>query len=125
MVTIKYGEALITSRVRRSLYYSMQHRLIVAYTGKNKIESSLLQNILHWKSLVKARSESALHTHISISKWISNDTATGDVVVQRKRRVQSRYPRCDETNEDTNHVIQCNSKYICELRCNLMTELKI
>ena len=70
-----------------------------------------------------ARKEAQLSTKI-ISKWVSKDTATGVAMVQRKKRLSSNCLLCNVPDEDTTHVLKCQSTSTTLHRNNLMVELE-
>ena len=60
---------------------------------------------------------------IFITKWLSGDTTTGKVTDQRKYYAKSNYHICDHLEDHTEHVLQCQSNGICELRDKTILEL--
>ena len=63
--------------------------------------------------------------NIFITKWISGDTATGSVMVQRKQRIDPKCPRCIFPEEDPRHVLTCQDAGVCELGENALLELRM
>ena len=59
-----------------------------------------------------------------ISKWVSEDTATGLVMVRRKQRDSSACPRCDAENEHLVHILSCPQQSAKETTQSLLTELE-
>lgn len=62
---------------------------------------------------------------IFVTKWISGDTATCCIIVQRKQSIDSKCPRCVHCEEGTNHVLICQEESIGETRVNALLELRI
>ena len=60
-----------------------------------------------------------------MAKWLSDDSATGKVMVQRKQHINSSCPRYDHPEEYTEHVLQCHSNDMCELRDNTILEMRM
>ena len=88
------------------------------------IPLTFLNNTIHKRVLTMARKEARLSTKIFISKWISKDTATGVTMVKRKKRLTSNCPLCNMPDEDTRHVLQCQSTAAKLHRNNIMAELE-
>ena len=80
------------------------------------IPNNTLQDIVHWDSLGQARKEAPLNLKIFITKWISKETATGIVMVQRKKRLLDNCPMCNIAQEDTTHILQCNEWNVIALK---------
>ena len=72
----------------------------------------------------KARCEARLHLKIFITKWASNVIPTGVVMCERRQRLSSNCPICDEKNEDTTHILKCKDPKVQSLRVDLLKELK-
>ena len=60
-----------------------------------------------------------------MSKWLSEDDATGTVMVQRKQRINSSCPRCIHPEENTTHVLLCQGEGIIEHRQSALEEIHI
>ena len=117
---------LITSRVQQSTYAHILHSNLVSwYSKKYNIDPRLMTDEVHWKSFKLARKENRSGTNIFISKWFSENTATGNVMVMRKQRINASCPRCTYPDEDTTHVLLCQGEGICELRKATLLELRV
>ena len=93
--SITCDDNLITSRVQQSIYAHILHfKLVSWYSEKYNINAELMSDEVNWKSFKLARKESRFGTNIFISKWLSDDTATGKLMVMRKQRINASCPRC-------------------------------
>ena len=123
--TVKCNGVIIGSSIQQSLYHSILHSKMVSRLSiLLKIPEYILLNTVHWKVLSTARKEARLTSKIFISKWVSKTTATGIVMVQRKQRLLSNCPLCNLPDEDTTHVLQCQSSSAISLKTNLLSELE-
>ena len=84
-----------------------------------------MNSIVCWEVMRKARKEAPLHLKIHITKWVSGETATGTVMVQRKQRQNSKCPMCHEPNETTSHILQCTSTSMQQVHEELLKEMKL
>ena len=75
-----------------------------------------MENEVNWKSYKLARKESRLSINICMSKWLGEDTTTRNVILQRKQRISFCCPRCVHPEENTKHVLLCQSGGIIEHR---------
>ena len=126
MGTIKINDNLVTSRIQQSLYVHIMHSKFLSwYSRKYKIDQGVMENEVNWKAYKLARKESRLSMNIFMSKWLSEDTATGNVMVQRKQRISSCCPRCVHPEENTSHVLLCQGEGIIEHRQSSLEELYI
>ena len=123
--TVACEGTLVGSKLQQSLYYTILHSESVARLAilLNKT-TFLLHQTVHWHVLTKARKEARLSTNICLSKWIRGDTATGKVMVQRKKRLLSNCPICNLPDEDTTHVLKCQAEQTISLRQNLLNEFQ-
>ena len=60
-----------------------------------------------------------------ITRWFSRNTNIGKVIILRKRRLFSIYPRFNACDEHTTHILTCPDTSIFEIRANLLAELSI
>ena len=122
--TVTCNGVIIGSRLQHTLYNSILHAKIVTRLSiLLHIPESILHDAVNWRVLSTARKEARLQLKIFITKWISKDTATGVIMVQRKKRLHSNCPLCHLPNEDTLHVLQCQSSSATSHRTNLLAEL--
>ena len=122
--TVKCNGVVIGSRLQHSLYKSILHSKMVArFSILLHIPETTLIDTVNWRVLNTARKEARLPIKIFISKWISKDTATGVIMVQRKKILHANCPLCHLANEDTLHVLRCQSTSTTLHRNNLMVEL--
>ena len=122
--TVRIKNKLVTSRIQTSLYKHITHDALVHWVGKH---SKPLLNLkaanIAWHSFQVARREASLGMKIFVTKWISGDTATGRVMVQRKKREHSNCPRCNQEDEHLLHILTCKSVDTISIRNNLLSEL--
>jgi len=59
-----------------------------------------------------------------ISKWLSEDTATGRVMQRRKQRRHDHCPRCGEDDEHLLHVLICSADSAVDFRKPLLADLE-
>ena len=77
---------LVTSRSQHNLYAKIvSSKLLQLYSDKINIPEYLIAGNMHWRSFNLARTESRFSLITFITKWLSGDTATGRVMVQRKK----------------------------------------
>ena len=106
------------------MYNIIMHSKLLTIQAKRKdIPEHILRSIVNWEVLGKARKESPLKLKIFITKWVSGDTATGKVMVQRKQRLHSNCPMCNNVDKTTTHILQCLEEKICTLKIKLITDL--
>jgi len=78
--------SLVVSTFQKSLAYSIHHSDMVEYlANKWEIDANLLHESVAWPSIAKARKRTSFPFQRFISKWISEDTATGIVMRRRKQ----------------------------------------
>ena len=124
--TVMLGKTIIASRMQSSLYTSIMPKKLVAWlANKYNFTPSSFQSNIEWYTLNKARRESSLPLKIFMTKWISEDIASGVVMVRRKQRMHSNCPMCNLPGENTTHILQCQHSTICTLRIDLLSELKV
>lgn len=100
--TITQDDSIVTFRVQHSLYSRILHPNIVSwYSEKFGANKELLKEQVHWRSFKLARKDSRFGLSMSITKWLSEDTATVKVMVQRKQRVDASCPRYNYPDEHT------------------------
>ena len=102
----------------------MNKKLIQKHSKRMGLPVATLNSIVCWEVMKKSRKEVALNLKIHTTKWVSGETATGTVMVQRKQRKHSNCPMCHETEETTRHILQCKSNSMQKLHVELLTELK-
>jgi len=123
--TITVGGHPIVSTVQKAIVDRIHHTDMVAYLeSKWSLDENLLRDTVHWRCLGKARKASSFPIQKFISKWISGDTATGEVMVYRKQRDSSACPHCQQENEDLVHVLSCTNQLVREKTQTLLVELR-
>jgi len=101
-------DTLIASTFQKSLTYSIHHNAMVEYLGyKWEIDANILRDSVAWTSIINARKRTSFPFQKFISKWISEDTATGIVMRRRKQRIHDHCPRCDAPQEHLVHILTC------------------
>jgi len=117
---------LVASSFQKSMTYSMHHTDMVEYLGRKwEIDVHLLHESVAWPSIVKARKRASFPFQKFISKWISEDTATGIVMRRRKQRVHDHCPRCDAPEEHLVHILTCPHPDVRSLTDNMLVELEV
>jgi len=122
--TITCNGLLIPSRVQTSLYAHITHNSMIKWLEAHSSLDTSKVNI-HWPSLAKARKEASFSLTLFITKWLSGDTSTGRVMLQRKKRDCANCPRCNAPDEHLLHVLTCNSEDTILFRKNLVSEFVI
>ena len=124
--SIRCGGKLITSRIQQTLYTRILHdKLISWYSKKHHIPHDVLKNNVSWRAYNLARKEGRSSLNTFITKWVSGNTATGRVMLMRKKRLHSNCPRCNAVDEHTTHVLQCQSDETCEMRTDILDEFRL
>ena len=118
--------SLVVSNFQKSLAYGIHHNDMVEYIAdKWEIDATLLHDTVAWPSIAKARKSASFPFQRFISKWISEDTATGIVMRRRKQRVLANCPRCDAPEEHLVHILTCPHPDVQTLTTNLLVELEL
>ena len=99
--------------------------LVQHYSKKLNIPVESLQEIIHWRSLGKSRKDARLGLDILLTKWVSSDTKTGQVMVQIKHKVYSRCLIYDQYDKNTLHILHYQSEDICSLYWSILLESKV
>ena len=122
--TITCANVLITSRIQQFLYKQVTHRKFISALAENpEVHVDLAGINIEWEAFVKARKEATKNVQRFVTKWLSGDTVTCRVVVQRKQRLSSKFPCCGYEDKHLLHVITCNAPSTKVLRNNLLDEL--
>ena len=93
------------------------------FTQTKYISLDLLTSEVHWHSYKISRKESPLSTQTFITKWLSEDTATGRVMVRRRQRQYSFCPRCQAPDEHLLHILTCPHASTRDLHSNIIQNL--
>jgi hypothetical protein len=118
--------SLVVSNFQKSLAYGIHHSDMVEYlANKWEIDVNLLHETVAWPSIVKARKRASFPFQRFISKWISEDTATGIVMRRRKQRVHDYCPRCNAPAEHLVHILTCPHPDVQTLTNDLLVELEV
>jgi len=73
--------SLVASTFQKSLWYGRHHHAMVEYVANQwELDVNTLQHTVSWTSIAKARKRASFPFQKFISKWISEDTATGIVM---------------------------------------------
>ena len=123
--TIRVGTDTIVSSIQRSMTGNILHKDMVVYLADRwELDEAQFQTVVHWRCLAKARKQATFPIQKFISKWVSEDTATGLVMVRRKQRDSSACPRCNADNEHLVHILTCPQDAAKELTHSLLDELE-
>ena len=124
--SVKCHGHLITSNLQGSLYKQVtKYNYLTSLGQHSEFPLNFAKVNVHWESFSTARKEASFSTNIFLTKWLSGDTATGRVMVQRKARLGSQCPMCNHNDEHLLHVLTCSSSSATELRNNLLSELMV
>ena len=81
--------------MQNSMYKILMHfKLMERHAVRMEIPHDNLQTMVNWEVMVKARKEASLKLKTFVTKWVSEDTATRVVMVQRKQIIHSTCPMC-------------------------------
>ena len=124
--SVKCHGHLITSNLQGSLYKQVtKYNYLTSLSQHSEFPLNFTKVNVHWESFSTARKEASFSTNIFLTKWLSGDTATGRVMVQRKARLGSQCPMCNHNDEHLTHVLTCPSTSAKELRNNLLSDLMV
>ena len=108
--TITIDDSMVYTHIQQSLYHHITHKAFVAERlGETlEVDRDILQASISWSTFGKVRKSCPLSLAVFVTKWISNTTATGKIMVARQHHAHSNCPICDEANEDdVLHVLTC------------------
>ena len=77
-----------------------------------------------WLSFHRAWRSSKPSWKRFVTKWISGNTATGRVILNRQKRAYSNCPLCQEPDGHLLHILTCPHPDSVMLRCTLVHELQ-
>lgn len=104
--TIIHNNSIITTKLQSSLYNNILYKEMYQHLApKLNISLPVLTSEVHWSSFKVARKESPMAIQSFITKWLSEDTATGRVMVRRNQRQHSFFPRCQASDEHLIHIL--------------------
>jgi len=92
--------------------------------NKWELDVNTLQHTVSWPSIAKAHKQGSFPFQKFISKWISEDTATGIVLKLRKKRVHDNCPRCNAPHEHLVHILTCPHPEVRTITADLLVELE-
>jgi len=93
--------------------------------NKWEIDVNLLHESVAWPSIVKARKRASFPFQRFISKWISEDTATGIVMRHLKQWVHNYCPRCNAPEEHLVHILTYPHPDVQTLTNDLLVKLEV
>jgi len=97
--------------------------MVTSLVDRWELDEAQFQQVVHWRCLAKACKQASSPTHIS--KWVSEDTATGLVMVRRhKQRDSSACPWCNAENKHLVHILSCPQQSAKETTQSLLAELE-
>ena len=118
---------LVTSSIQQSLYDIITHDgMTIQLCDALELDPDTFDTSVDWPSFRRARRSSKLSSRKRfITKWISGNTATGRVMLNRQQRVYSNCPLCQEDDDEhLVHVLTCPHHDSLTLRTTLMDALK-
>ena len=80
-------------------------------------------NFINWNAIERTGKSLAQHRQIWLTKHISRYNAVGRQMLQRKEWNNSNCPRCNQKDEDSDHVITCPCKDASNKFSDLTLEL--
>jgi len=98
--------------------------MVTSLADRWELDEAQFLQVVNWRCLAKARKQACFPIQKFISKWISEDMATGLVMVRRKQQDSSACPRCDAVNEHLVHILSCPQQSAKETTQSLLTELE-
>ena len=123
--TVKCMGKLVTSRIQHSLYDIITHDgMTIQLCDAMELDPDTFDSSVDWPSFRRARRSSKPSRKRFITKWISGNTATGRVMLNRQRRPYSNCPICQEEDEHLVHVLTCPHRDSLTLRTTLVDALK-
>ena len=77
---------LVISGIKYSIYSSALHTSAVVYLSSTlNILVEVLTHDTAWKYIIIARKDSNWNTYVLVTKWLSRDTVTCRIILQRKK----------------------------------------
>ena len=111
----------ISNFLQNTLYHTISHsNFIQRVPSYFEVTLNELKTLVVWDCLKISSFNDRFGLLKFVSKYIAEDIATGKVMVKRKRRFHSNFPRCDAPSEDNIHALTCPS--VCFTRSSLLLQ---
>ena len=111
LVQVDYGLEPIVSDLCTTLINRIsESRLKQYWRRKGRLDQTYAATWIDWKVMKVTMQESSRQMKFFISKWVSNCTAVGEIMIQRKDRANGQCPCCGFPLETQIHVLRCQSK---------------
>ena len=109
---------MVCTNLQRTFHQNIHHQDMVYFLANHlSIDEQRVHTDLAWHSFHKARNECSFPMQKFISKWLSEDTATGLVTKRRKQRLHAHCSRCGEVDEHLLlHVLICSADAAVDFR---------
>ncbi|GFH51334.1 hypothetical protein CTEN210_07810 [Chaetoceros tenuissimus] len=124
--TIKVSDYLITSNIQRSMEQAITHSQVIKYLGNQlSTDPTALGQQTNWISIARARfpKKQSYARRKFLTKVISGDLPTGEIMKERKHKQSAQCPFCTE-DEDLVHIFTCSSRKVSKKREELLLGLK-
>ena len=124
-VTSNNGTLLqLSSEFEKQMYSHIATSRIREYwIAKDKFAQDDIQKV-DWQPLHKAFKSIGNSQRNQVSKWLTGFCGVGKTLVKYNHQSHSRCPRCNEVDEDVQHVLQCNHDTAKALWDSELTKLK-
>jgi hypothetical protein len=97
----------ICSELRRTLTFLIHTNGIREYWRKKHKFSGYTESFVDWELTQRSRRNISKARQRWMSKWMAGFCGVGIMLVRYAYQKHSRCPRCNQSNEDTAHIIQC------------------
>ena len=98
-----------TQEIKTTLCNMITDEKMIQYWYDKKQVNQHTMPLIDMKTMVDGIGPLSLNMNRFISKWSCDCLATGKNMMHWKMRHKSQCPMCNEDNEDTNHILQCQS----------------
>ena len=105
---VDYRNTPIVSNLASTLAHHIgRDRLRDYWNRRGRFKAPFAEQWIHWDVVNGVMTEASTRMRRFISKWVSQQTAVGKIMLRRDARVCGNCPRCDAPTEDTLHVLRC------------------
>ena len=114
----------VSSCLQQDLYHTISHHNYINCVSKLfELHPDVFRSLVNWDCYRLSRSHCRFGLFMFITKFISENIASGKVMVQRKQRASSNCPRCHSPDEDNLHILTCSSA--STFRSTLVVQLQL
>ena len=104
--TSSCGYTMVTSRLQATLYKLITHNNLVKWSGSHSTPPiDFNKSKIYWTSFKIAQKEDTFRLKIFTNKWLSADTATSRIMVNRKQWEGSNFPQCNYNDEHLLYIL--------------------